>query len=67
MATGDRSWVGMTGVGKRKGLLRRWNTGRMSHPVPQRLLRPVSWRTADVATIDPSPARSCSLGDWLDE
>lgn len=54
--------VGVTGVGKRKGLLRRWSTGRMSHPVPQRLLGPVSERTADVASIDQSPAQSC--GQW---
>ena len=56
-----------------KGLLRRWNMGKMSRPVskipPQRLLGPVSWRTADVASIDQFPARPCSLwdrlADWL--
>lgn len=61
VATGDRGRVSQRRADRQaESLLRRSNTGRMSHPVfqdpPETLLKPVSWRTADVASIDQFPA-----------
>lgn len=61
--------VARSAVGRQaEGSLRCWKIGNMSvvscfqHPP---LLRPVSWRTADVASIDQFPSRPCGLWDWL--
>ncbi len=52
-----------------EGLLRNWNMGEdvssCFKDLPQRLLGPVSERTADVASIDQFPARPCGLWNWL--
>lgn len=56
--------VDMTGADRRKGLLSCCITARTTHHVP---LEPVTWGTADVASIDQAPACSqaaaCS-SDW---
>lgn len=63
----QETWAGSARARQAEGLLKRWNTeedfSSCFQDPSQRLLGPVSSRTADVDSIDQFPALPCGLWD----